>query len=529
MSAAPGSVWGAVLIGVLAATGAPAQEPAPQQPLSVIDWLDETATPRRDPARPVALPQPGEPPVARSATPPEVQVAPLRQEQSRLIGLVPSHVTGLPEDIWEGSDPDLLARQIARLPDPVLPAAQALLFRLLLTEALPPEGDADGGGALARARVAKLKALGAVDPALALIEQAGPARGPENFAQWMQLSLLAGTEDTACATMRAAPHLSEALDLRIFCAARDGAWEDAALTFGVASALGLMDDARLDLLDRFLHPDFFEGSDPPETPRDMDPMAFRLFETIGEPKPTRNLPRAFAVADLRDVAGWKSQLEAAERLTRAGALPDNLLLGLYTARKPAASGGIWDRVDALQRFDRALEAGDPEAVARALPPAWAAMREAELETAFAELFFDDLRSVPLSGQARALALKIGLLSSAYESAAQDADLLPARPGPTETLALAVARGEAPRRPPEGETAGAVHAAFADPVPRSDLMEHAANGKLGSAILHTLRLLNEGANGDTRALRDALSTLRALGLEDTARRAALQVLLLERSG
>ena len=71
MSAAPGSVWGAVLIGVLAATGAPAQEPAPQQPLSVIDWLDETATPRPDPARPVALPQPGEPPVARSATPPE--------------------------------------------------------------------------------------------------------------------------------------------------------------------------------------------------------------------------------------------------------------------------------------------------------------------------------------------------------------------------------------------------------------------------------------------------------------------------
>jgi hypothetical protein len=49
-----------------------------------------------------------------------------------------------------------------------------------------------------------------------------------------------------------------------------------------------------------------------------------------------------------------------------------------------------------------------------------------------------------------------------------------------------------------------------------------------SILASIALLEEGANGDTAALRDALSTLRALGLEDIARRAALQVLLLERS-
>ena len=47
------------------------------------------------------------------------------------------------------------------------------------------------------------------------------------------------------------------------------------------------------------------------------PLLFRLHEAIGEPLPTGALPRAYAVADLRDLAGWKPQLEAAERLAVA--------------------------------------------------------------------------------------------------------------------------------------------------------------------------------------------------------------------
>ena len=57
----------------------------------------------------------------------------------------------------------------------------------------------------------------------------------------------------------------------------------------------------------------------------MTPLLFRLHEAIGEPLPTGNLPRSYAVADLRDLAGWKPQLEAAERLAVTGALPANRL------------------------------------------------------------------------------------------------------------------------------------------------------------------------------------------------------------
>ena len=45
----------------------------------------------------------------------------------------------------------------------------------------------------------------------------------------------------------------------------------------------------------------------------------------------------------------------------------------------------------------------------------------------------------------------------------------------------------------------------------------------------IQMLEEGTAGDSGDLRDALALFRAVGLEDLARRAALQVLLLDRRG
>jgi hypothetical protein len=284
-----------------------------------------------------------------------------------------------------------------------------------------------------------------------------------------------------------------------------------------------MSDEKLALMDRFLNSDIFEGEAPLPAPRQMDPLSFRLFETIGDPLPTRNLPRAYAVADLRDIAGWKSQLEAAERLTHAGALPDNRLLGLYTDRKPAASGGIWDRVSALQRFETALNTRSPEAVTKTLPKVWSAMQDARLEVSFAALFAQPLSEIPLTGRAADIAFDVALLSPGYEAAAARAE--------QKTLLTAVAIGEMPVAPPV-DTARyalgmAVFEAFSTAKPRPDLIANVKQKRLGESILVLLDMLHDGANGDENAMRDALSTLRALGLEDTARRVALETLLLER--
>jgi hypothetical protein len=500
---------------------------APEAPLAVIDWLGSQPASRPGGTGGPESADATEPPVAVTATPPPITVAPLGQGQPREIGLVPSNVTGLPTRLWYGSDVKEVVRRIERLPELHLPAAQSLLYTLLLADALAPAAEAPAGDVLAVARVAKLVSLGALDPALSLIEQAGVTTSPAHFDLWMDISLLTGTEDRACATLAKSPHLTLEYGTRIFCHARNGKWDNAALTFGSAQALELMPETALALFERFLHPDAFEGEPPLPAPRDMDPMRFRLYETIGEPKSTRSLPRAYAVADLRDLAGWKSQLEAAERLTRAGALPDNVLLGFYTAREPAASGGVWDRVEAFQQFETALRSGRDDAVSETLPDAWAAMQHAELEMAFASLFADSLLAFDLTGSAKRIAFELGLLSPAYEKFAATVEEIETLV-PNGALLRAVAMGEAPSRRPSDDMAAAIHDAFATPEPRADLVALAENDQLGLAILHLLTLLEDGARGDSATLRSALSTLRALGLEDTARRAALQMLLLDRS-
>jgi hypothetical protein len=116
-----------------------------------------------------------------------------------------------------------------------------------------------------------------------------------------------------------------------------------------------------------------------------------------------------------------------------------------------------------------------------------------------------------------------LLSPIYESVGSVDDQ-----NTVAAFLASIATGAAPKSIPDMRHADAIASAFTTPSPRATLITEAQNGKLGMSILATIALLEDGANGDTAALRDALSTLRALGMEDIARRAALQVLLLERS-
>lgn len=487
-------------------------------PLSVIDWLDAPQPRGNLPHARDTQSTAREPAVAQSGTAPPVTTRPLADGEPARIGIVPAAVTGMQPDLWLGSDVNDLADLIRDLPAGELPATNALLFTLLLTDADAPPRDAD---ALTRARAKKLMALGAVDPALSLIEAADGDKRQALFDLWADLALLVGTEDKVCDTLSQSPWLSNDIGLDIFCDAREGDWADAALSFGSAKALQLLPDEMLAVLDRFLNPDMFEDARPLPVPRDISPLAFRLYETIGEPLPTRTLPRAYAVADLRDIAGWKSQLEAAERLTRAGALSDNRLLGFYTDRKAAASGGIWDRVRAIQRLDTALAEG-AEAVQEALPPAWYAMHDAGLAVSLSNLFYSQLSEIPLEGTAADVKARMGLLSSAYEEVARD---LPVGvPGANAALVTAVAQGEAAHNTPSDALPRAIHDAFANPQPDAQIMSLSRSGRLGEALLLTLAELDAGSQGDSRALRPALATLRALGLESTARQASLQLLL-----
>ncbi|QYK43556.1 MAG: hypothetical protein KF887_12055 [Paracoccaceae bacterium] len=489
--------------------------------MSAIDWLSESVT------RPQSTPEPEAPVASNGAAPSDVAVSVLDAPSADAAGTLPTSVTGLPRRLWGLGRTEDILRLIAVDRADVLPALRSLLVTVLLAETEPP-ADATGAGRLLLMRVDKLLDMGAIEEAGALVAAAGRIGGaPEAdlFRRDFDVAMLTGTEDRACAAMRVAPRLAPTFPARIFCLARAGDWNAAALTLRTAQALGHIGPAEDALLSRFLDPDLYEEEPLPEIPRPVTPLTWRLLEAIGEGMPTTALPLAFAHAELRETAGWKAQIEAAERLARAGVLDPNALLGIYTARLPAASGGVWDRVEAFQRFDTALAAGDPGAVAASLPRAWDRMVEAELEVPFASLFAARLMRLPLTGESGALAFRIALLSPQYERAA----LARSPADGTEAFLIGLARGDLSGVTPPDSLARAIAPAFLRQETGAELAALVAEDRQGEAILMAVDRVRRGVQGDLRGVTEGLSLLRAVGLENAARRTALELMLLERRG
>lgn len=490
-----------------------------EEPLSAIDWLKEP--PPITVAQPLIKPL-SEPAVTEGVTVPDVAVMPLDNPRADAVGLLPSSTTGLPRTLWAASTTDTLVAQLDRISDTPLPAVQALYYTLLLAEADPP-GDAGRDARFLRARIDALRHFGAIDAALALIERAGPDT-TALFDEWFDLALLTGAENAPCRALAERPDLSDSYATRIFCMARNGDWPTAALTFESARALGALDTHEAGLLAAFLDPEMAGSLSDLPPPRRMTPLIFRLYEAAGTPLPTRNLPREYAVADLRGTMGWKAEIEAAERLARTGALPANRLLGLYTERQPAASGGVWERVRAIQEFDAAMQAEDTGKIARTLPPVWAAMRDSGLAVAFATLYGARLSVLDLPDNS-GLAHEIALLSPDYESAAVAPGLQTRR----QRFLAGLARGAPQAGLAETAAERAIAAAFATTEAPRDHAAPLSLGRLGETILAVAGQLQGVRPGDARRLETALATLRVLGLEDVARRAALQILLLQGPG
>ena len=489
---------------------------AAQQPLSAIEWLEkQNSVPLAQPREPAK----DEPPVTANAQTPGVQVTPLDEARPDSVGLLPTATTGLPASIWQASSSaDLIARFNRAQPD-ALPASRALVYTLLLAEADAPF-DTGNDADFLKARIGALVRFGAVDPALALIERAGP-QNTQLFDIWLNLSLLTGTEDKPCTALRDQPSLSRDYAARIYCTARAGDWQTAALTYETAVALGALQGNVSQLLAQFLDPELIDEGPHLAPPKAPTPLVFRLYESVGAPLPTRGLPRAYAMADLRGMSGWKAELEAVERLARTGALPASRLLGLYTDRKPAASGGIWDRVRAVQRFDHALFDRTPQKVADTLPPAWQAALSEGLAMPFAQLFADALMEIDLPADSRRVAYEVVLLSEEYEQA-------PSRYPPQtrrDKLLAGIARGAPDPALSSGALQNAIVAGFSATGPADIHKPLLDQGKLGQALLEAAILLGRGDAGNETGVTQSIATLRAVGLEDTARRAALQILIL----
>jgi len=175
-----------------------------------------------------------------------VAVTPLGAPERGAAGLLPSSVTGLPRTLWIGSDLETIQSLLGRLPVDGHPALQSLLYTVLLAEADAPRGA--GSERFLKTRADKLMALGATDPAEALLTTAGPSH-PDLFPTYFDVSLLTGDTNRACSLLRAAPSLSRDLAPRIYCDAQNEEWDSAALTLSTADAIGALTAEDVTLLE----------------------------------------------------------------------------------------------------------------------------------------------------------------------------------------------------------------------------------------------------------------------------------------
>ncbi|RPE71456.1 hypothetical protein EDD53_0575 [Pacificibacter maritimus] len=499
-----------------------------QKPLSAIDWLTDSID--APAVRPTA-PQPTvlqnrQEDIANNALPEDVTITAIDAPRIDATGILSTAQTGLPPALWGASKPQDLGRRMMAIANQtdLLPASRRLLNTLLLAELDPPVASGSDGR-LFQSRIDALLKQGLIEEANALLDRAG-STDPDLFRRSFDVKLLLGTENQACATMKSTPSLTPALPTRIFCLARSGDWDAAALTLDTSTTLGLISDQEADLLARFLDPDLYDNAPPKNPPNPPTPLSFRMMEAIGAPMSTQYLPLAFAQSDLEPSTGWKFKATAAERLARVGAITPNAWLGIWTEHLPAASGGIWDRIEALQRFDTALKTGDPTGISNSLSRVWPIMRDSGLQSVFADLFAEKLGDAPLTDTASDIAFEVVLLSSHYETIAAEWD----RPlDNRQSVLRSIALGDIP----EGRLRAGSEKAIIDgfrsgavPVRLSGLVQ---SNRLGEAILRAIELLESGADGDLDELTDSIAFLRAVGLEATARRAALEILLLERRG
>lgn len=498
----------------------PATAGAESAPLSAIDWLSDTVA-----SRPAPLP--AEPPAAPPGEVEAITTTALSDRNLDAVGLLPLQVTGLDRRLWSASTSAALVALIrSDHPEPV-PALRDLFHTLMLAE-LDPPGDAEGSGRFLLSRIDKLLELGALDGAAGLVAAAGPPT-PDLFRRAFDIALLLGTEDAACAEQRAAPGIAPTYPARIFCLARGGDWQAAELTFATAEALGELTPEEEEMLARFLDPEGFEDADPLPPPERLTPLVLRILEAIGEPVSSTGLPIAFAHGDLTPATGWKARIEAAERLARVGAIAPGQLFELYNERRPAASGGVWTRVAAVQRFEAALAGGDPAAIATQLPLVWSALAEMELEVAFAETHARNLTGLRLADAAGALAFRVALLGPDFERAA--IGRIPV--DGAEAYLIGLARGRLGVQPPPDGLARALAPVFAAgavaPALSPAAQELVSEGRTGEAALVAIDKVSRGATGDLRGVTEGMALLRRLGLETAARKAALQLMILERRG
>lgn len=497
-----------------------------QAPISAIGWLSESI--KNPPPFEIA---PEQPPLVPTLSLEVAEKKYLMGVSPDAIGLLAPSVTGFPANMWG----DMSVREVANIlrifPEQGTPEGRALFRRILLAQANPPHGDQQLGLVL-QARVDRLFALGALDAAEALVTLNQPVTRTM-FSRTFDIAILTDRTLKICQAIADAPALSEDLSQKVYCLARGGDWNAAAITLSLGATIGAIAPLREELLIRFLDPELFEGAPDPAIPEPLVPMDFVLREASVLPRPAGLLPLPYLYRDTALRAALRQRIEATERLVKSGALPASLLFSAYRTGQSASSGGVWGRHHAVQALDNALETGQPQKIAQAIKTANQALGDIGLLTALAEEYGERLATLPYDpAYGDVVDITVDLVHLAnlttpdwerHDSSAPRRDLAQklVQHSPLQTDDKTEALSQA--------ICDALSGNVPETAARQRLQDMLALGNTAEAVLGALALLANGAAGDPGSIGTGLYILTQAGQEAAARRIAVQILLLPTEG
>ncbi|MHA1127782.1 MAG: hypothetical protein ACTSRN_02385 [Alphaproteobacteria bacterium] len=496
-----------------------------QTPLSAIDWLSESI---KDPPEFQLTPD-SEPlvPLTFQDIKIETNLSPVSPDA---IGLLAPYLTGFSADLWGNMRAAEVADLLANHQNTGVPEAKNVFRRILLAQTNPAPDDTQNGLIL-QTRIDRLFEIGALDAAEALVAL-DTTVNPELFARMFDIAILTQRTTKTCDILKAAPALSNDLSTRVYCLARGGDWNAAALTLSLGASIGAIEPAREEMLIRFLDPELFEGEPNPVAPTPLTVMDFILREAVFLPRPAGRMPLPYLYRDIGTRAPQRARMKASERLVKAGSMPANLLFAAYRDGDAASSGGIWGRASSVQGLDAALTRGNPNIISRKLIDATQALASNGLWVAMADEYAKPLSRLIYSSEfedIRSLVVELLLLSGTSSDAWLDYEKLNVR----QRLALAVIHKEQPVFAENDALAHAVAAGLWGQKPDSLLAKRMLrtldNGRQGQVILAALKLLSDGAMSDPEGIRTGLYVLSAAGQSKAAERIAVQILLLPQGG
>ena len=318
------------------------------------------------------------------------------------IGLGGSSRGGLPQDLWERSDPASIDRLLGALPGGFTSkAARDIARRLLASAASPPRGSSPAAApsegdraSFASRRAERLMAIGEVAAAIDLAK-ALPSRLADEGASRVQLDglWLAGDNDAACAYARAqGARYATAYWLKsgIFCQMLAGDRGRAQLGLNLLREQGQEDPA-------FVRLALATGTTAPQSVgaiKDPSPLTLAMLRATRQPL-TAELARGASIAMLPSIADSPDtpidvKLVAAERALAYGAIAPERLTALYESvdlrPNQVANAGAFAASDKGPRGRAALyrsakEQTLPVAKAEALRRLWTSATTPEARSA----------------------------------------------------------------------------------------------------------------------------------------------------